>query len=660
MNLSIGIRVGLGFLAMILLLVLCGVAGYVGVTKVSSSLLFVSGPAWNAANGGMETTINLQGEMLVTERILSADIPLKEGKALLKEYRNAAKASLKEITSSGLIEEDLLKTTERLINQYRGAQLSLLSDFKNIRNQRSDLSAATSATLGKLSTAQEDVLIKADEHFLDRRKSEDLNDLDMLLSEVRTGVLMRSYSLQQLFEGADPSEQMLLMNEQRKQLMDTFERALPRLEHHGLTEQKAELEAAFNKMQQLYVQVVVDYTSFRESRLDMGKLVDRLLEALAQVEAKGDNAVTGEMSSVETLVKTSKMTIIAAAVGGLLAAMGALGVLIFTVVYPIRHVAENLQLIGAGEGDLNVALPEKGASELKSLAEGFNRFVAKIRNTVEGVSTAVDELSSAAGSLRQVSNEAADAISRQSQETEQAAAAINEMSATAGDVARNAASAADAAASADSASARGRAEVDSTISAIHSQVDQLNSAAGVIEKLAQDSQSIGKVLNVINDIAEQTNLLALNAAIEAARAGEAGRGFAVVADEVRELASRTQKATTEIQDVINQLQSAASQAVHSMHNTREFAEQSATQAAKAGDSLIAITNESNTISDMNLQIAHAAEQQAEVAETINQNVVTISERARETQNASTRISASTQELARVAARLQQLVSEFKY
>ncbi len=660
MNLSIGIRVGVGFLAMILLLVLCGSAGLYGVNQVSSSLLFVSGPARDVSDGGNDTIINLQKEMLVTERILSNDIPLREGKKMLKESRKASKASLETIKSSGLLDEQLLQKTENLIAQYRGAQFSLLSDFKAIRNQRKQLLQATNQTLNIVSVAQEDVLIKADESFLDRRKSEALNDLDMLLSEVRVGVLMRNYSLQQLFEGSDPTEQMLKMNEQRKQLIDTLERVIQRLETQGMKDRAAALQISFDEMQQLYVQVVVEFTSFIESRKDMGALIDRVLASISNVETLGNEAVVSEISKVDNTVKNSEMMIVIAAIVGVIAAIIAYTLIILTVVRPIRNVSDNLQMIGAGEGDLNVSLPESGASELKTLADGFNQFVAKIRTTVTGVSSAVDELGNAASSLRNVSNDAAQSIARQSDETEQAAAAINQMSATAIDVAGNAASAATAASSADQAADRGKAEVDTTIEAIRSQVSQLNAAADVIEQLAKDSQSIGSVLDVINDIADKTNLLALNAAIEAARAGEAGRGFAVVADEVRELASRTQSATTEIQGVINKLQSAAKDAVSSMHNSREFAEQSAGQAVHAGDSLTEITSESTTISEMTVQIAQAAEQQAGVAENISQNVVSISERARETQDASTRISASTNELTQIAQRLQMLVSEFKY
>lgn len=660
MNLSIGIRVGVGFFAMIVLLAFCGGAGLFGVKQVSSSLLFVSGPARDVTDGGRDTTINLQKEMLVAERILSNDIPLNKGRKILEESREASQSSIESIKATGLLDEELLQQTESLIAQYRGSQLSLLGDFESIMEMRKELLVATNLTLEKVSEAQKAVIAISDEYFLDRRKSEEINDLDVLINEVRIGILMRNYSLQELFEGADPTDQMIKMNNQRKQLVEQLESAVEQMSSHNLKVQSEALDDAFVEMQMLYVQVVIEFTTFIESRKGMGSLIDRVLSSLSDVGLKGEEVMAVEISKVDEVMNTAQTMIIIAAISGVLAAIIALAVTVITVVYPIRNVANNLQMIGAGEGDLNVALPESGAKELKILAEGFNRFVAKIRNTVSGVSSAVDELGSAASSLRDVSDEAALAIARQSDETEQAAAAINEMSATATDVAENAASAATAANSSDQAANQGKQEVDTTIDAIRSQVSQLNSAAEVMEQLARDSQSIGSVLDVINDIADKTNLLALNAAIEAARAGDAGRGFAVVADEVRELASRTQSATTEIQDVINKLQSAATDAVTSMHNSRDFAEQSANQAEKAGSSLTEITRESTTISDMTVQIAQAAEQQADVADTINQNVVTISERALESQDASTRISASTSELTQIAQRLQTLVSEFKY
>jgi methyl-accepting chemotaxis protein len=248
---------------------------------------------------------------------------------------------------------------------------------------------------------------------------------------------------------------------------------------------------------------------------------------------------------------------------------------------------------------------------------------------------------------------------QQQSETSQVVTAMNEMTATVQEVARHATEAAAAASNADHASVDGKKVVLSTMNAIEALSSEVHSAANVISQLEKDSENIGTVLDVIKGIAEQTNLLALNAAIEAARAGEQGRGFAVVADEVRTLASRTQQSTQEIQTMIENLQVGAQSAVKVMDESRAKAEDSVSQAAKAGGSLEEITHSVSQINDMNTQIATAAEEQSAVAEEINRNIVNISEIVDRTADGANQTSIASEELASLAAQLQQLVNQFK-
>ena len=248
---------------------------------------------------------------------------------------------------------------------------------------------------------------------------------------------------------------------------------------------------------------------------------------------------------------------------------------------------------------------------------------------------------------------------QQQSETSQVVTAMNEMTATVQEVARHATEAASAANKADHASVEGKKVVLSTMNAIEALSSEVHSAANVISQLEKDSENIGTVLDVIKGIAEQTNLLALNAAIEAARAGEQGRGFAVVADEVRTLASRTQQSTQEIQAMIENLQVGAQTAVKVMDESRAKAESSVSQAAKAGGSLEDITHSVSLINDMNTQIATAAEEQSAVAEEINRNIVNISEIVDRTADGANQTSIASEELASLAAQLQQLVNQFK-
>jgi len=346
---------------------------------------------------------------------------------------------------------------------------------------------------------------------------------------------------------------------------------------------------------------------------------------------------------------------IAIALGLLVAALVARG-----IVRPIRVAVDAMRDIAAGEGDLTRRLEERGRNEVAELGQAFNQFAEKVRRLVSEVAGSTSQVAAAAEEMSAITDEFNRDVAQQRHEIEQVATAMNEMTATVQDVARNAAQAAASAQAADREAQQGQQVVHETVSSIESVSVEVEHTASAIQRLEADSQSISAVLEVIRGVAEQTNLLALNAAIEAARAGEQGRGFAVVADEVRTLASRTQQSTLEIQQVIEQLQSGARNAAEVMHRGRAQVDSSVLQAQQAGSSLTSITSAVASISDMNVQIASAAEQQSAVSDEISQNVVNINQVAdRVTESASQTAQASSQ-LAHLAVGLQTLVGQFKY
>lgn len=284
---------------------------------------------------------------------------------------------------------------------------------------------------------------------------------------------------------------------------------------------------------------------------------------------------------------------------------------------------------------------------------------SELRAVVGRIGDSSQRLKGSAEALARTMEETHNRIHDQQVETDQVATAMNQMSATVQEVARNAAHAAESTLEAQQAAQAGQDVVNKTVESINNVANSVEQSAEVINKLNADAGSISTVVDVIRGIAEQTNLLALNAAIEAARAGEQGRGFAVVADEVRTLAQRTQQSTQEIQNMVENLQSGSDQAVAMMQQGQQKTETSVQCATEAGEMLNSITHAVNNVSEVNTQIATAAEEQSAVAEEINRNVVKINEAAQGTANEAAKTSAISQQLSDEARRQQQLVGQFQ-
>jgi len=310
-------------------------------------------------------------------------------------------------------------------------------------------------------------------------------------------------------------------------------------------------------------------------------------------------------------------------------------------------------------GDLSKRSNVNSNDEVGILSVEFNRLIENLSNIVSEVKQKSDQLSLAGENLSAVTEQTNTGVLKQSDEISQVATAMNEMSATVSEVAGNAQSASESAEEGNAAATSGGATVKQTITAISELAKDVDQSASVIEKLRGDSENIGTVLDVIKNIAEQTNLLALNAAIEAARAGEQGRGFAVVADEVRTLAQRTQESTIEIEALVDALQTGAQQAVDVMGQSRDKAESTVSQAEQAGESINAIITSVSDILNMNVQIASAAEQQSATTEEINRNINNIQSIAEQTASGAVETSASSNELRDLGEQLRSLVGKFK-
>lgn len=329
------------------------------------------------------------------------------------------------------------------------------------------------------------------------------------------------------------------------------------------------------------------------------------------------------------------------------------------VTRPILAVAARLEDIASGEGDLTRRLDYARQDELGQLSGWFNRFLDKLQPVIAQVKGSLLEARGTADQSAAIASQTSSGMQQQQREIEQVATAANEMSATAQDVAHNAAQAAQAARGADQASREGLQLIASTRQAIDNLAVGMDAAMDEARALEQRSEQIGSVLEVIRAIAEQTNLLALNAAIEAARAGEAGRGFAVVADEVRSLAQRTQVSVEEIRQVIEGLQQGTQDVVGAMHDGQKQAQASALQMEQALPTLQRIGEAVAVISDMNLQIASAAEEQSAVAEEVNRNVAGIRDVTESLSGQADESARISQALNRLANQQQALMEQFR-
>ena len=342
------------------------------------------------------------------------------------------------------------------------------------------------------------------------------------------------------------------------------------------------------------------------------------------------------------------------------------GIIVLTLVYltsrsiivPVERIYQSINKIRRNN-DLTVTIEQIGNDEITIMSKDFNSLIGDFNNLINEVSGALNALNIATENLSESTAATSSGMQDQLHEADLVATAATEMQATIQDISHNTEAAAKKAESTNLSAQQGRSEVESTVAHIRGLSDSLEHASSVVSLLEKDGETIGSVLDVIRAIADQTNLLALNAAIEAARAGEQGRGFAVVADEVRSLAQRTQESTSEIEGIINTLQQRTQEVVSIMHQCRSQGDESASQANRAGELLGAITEDVQTIMEMSTQIAVAIDQQSQVASEVNKNVVSIRDIARNTSGHAANNAQTSEEVSAQARVLFAAIDKFK-
>jgi methyl-accepting chemotaxis protein len=398
---------------------------------------------------------------------------------------------------------------------------------------------------------------------------------------------------------------------------------------------------------QVYADTDKTITDMRKEMTDYGSGILNRSDALYTIQLeRRDN----ESANANTIQLVSTLLVL---LFGILAAV----IITRQITRPLRETLEVVERIAGGDLSHNLRVTRR--DDLGVLQQGIARMGTTLRELIGGIRDGVTQIASAAEELSAVTEQTSAGVNSQKIETDQVATAMHEMTATVQEVARNAEDASQAAAAADAEAREGDQVVNQAIDQIERLAVEVGRSTEAMAVLQQESDKIGSVMDVIKAVAEQTNLLALNAAIEAARAGEAGRGFAVVADEVRGLAQRTQKSTEEIQTLVAALQSGTQHVASVMNSSRSLTDSSVTLTRQAGTSLQGITRTVSNIQSMNQQIAAAAEQQSAVAEEISRSIINVRDVSEQTAAASDETAKSSIELARLGNQLQMMVSHFR-
>ncbi len=632
-NISVNLKLGLGF----------------GLVLLLTSLLALTG--WNSMGGLIDRSnwmsdITQLNSDLTNLRITRLQYMLTNGddasagtvQVKLNAFSEQQQKLLKSFKSPENVK--LLQELGQTIDEYQVSINKMRAGYRASLAARDAMNLAASRAIDLVEAINRDILALPEGDASRLEQFRTITQAKEQLFQVRLAV--RSY----IADISSEAEQLAL-----RQLDGTLaeiaslNRQMP---HEGARIQQFENAVlAYREAVRQFRDATADVAVARQEMTVQGATIVKISDALYTIQLERRDS---ESAQARTLQLTA--TLLALLVGVLAAV-----VITRQITRPLRETLAVVEKIAAG--DLTHDLRVTRRDELGVLQQGIQRMGATLRDLISGIRDGVTQIASAAEELSAVTEETSAGVNSQKVETDQVATAMHEMAATVQEVARNAEHASAAATDADSQARAGDRVVAEAINQIERLAEEVHRSTEAMGLLQQESQKIGSVMDVIKSVAEQTNLLALNAAIEAARAGEAGRGFAVVADEVRGLAQRTQKSTEEIEELVAGLQSGTQQVANVMLGSRNLTDSSVELTRKAGASLESITRTVSNIQSMNQQIAAAAEQQSAVAEQISRSIINVRDVSEQTAAASDETAASSVELARLGNQLQTMVSHFR-
>jgi methyl-accepting chemotaxis protein len=627
-NMSVSLKLAVGFGLVLLLTVVITLTGWLSVGS-----LIERGDKLASIEAVSDQTMELRIKRLVYERLYDAPSAAAVV-ATLDKLDAAVKTARSESTSPDTIK--WLDEQKQLADQYRQAFVDMTKAIASREASRGMMGDAADKSVAEINEI-EAALLQGDNIL----QFNGAVGVSKLIQQARYQVRGYTYSGKAEFEqnaNAGIDQALVGINTLAGEIPSSY---LPRLQAaaEGLKAYQAAVRQ-YRDGQQASKQALEIMTKTGQDLLDLS---DKLSADQYQ-KREADSQQAKSTLSIATLL---------ALLFGVIAAW----IITRQIVGPLLQTLNIVERVASG--DLSQDLVVDRRDEMGQLQTSIQRMTVSLRQLISGIRDGVTQIASAAEELSAVTEQTSAGVNSQKVETDQVATAMHEMTATVQEVARNAEEASEAAVAADQQAREGDRVVNEAITQIERLASEVGNSTEAMNELKRESDKIGSVLDVIKSVAQQTNLLALNAAIEAARAGEAGRGFAVVADEVRSLAQRTQKSTEEIEQLIAGLQSGTQQVANIMDNSRELTVSSVELTRRAGDSLENITKTVSAIQAMNQQIAAAAEEQSATAEEINRSILNVRDVSEQTSAASEETAASSVELARLGNHLQVLVSKFR-
>lgn len=645
-NLRLAVKIGASFFIVLSLLSLVLIVGIVSLNKANDGI-----SSYQDLSQDTNIVSDLQTTMLMV-RMNVKDYLITHSQKDLTEYQEYLdKLSQLLVTAKAEIQEPQRANYIANIDAELQTYQHTFTEVVNLISKRDQI-------LAKEILQPSETMLQTIDDIIQSAHVNNETDLFFYATEVQKSLLFGRLFSSKFLDSNNEADYKAALDKMGKNLNEDIAALKP---YVHLPQQQAKL-TAFTQAQLSYLDGLKQIHQLIDTRNDLiSNTLDRIGRSVANNAERTNKSVITDMDRLGTEVKNStsnsiRLTLLLSLAAVVLGSVASY-VLTISITRPISQaVAAARQL---AQGDLTIEIQSRNKDETGILIDSIQETASNLRNMVTTISSASIELATASEELAVVTEQSSLGVVQQQSETDSVATAINEMTTTVNDVAQNAARAADAANRADSQANISRDEVEKTIIAISALADRVNESSEKLGDVVLETANIVKILDVIRGIADQTNLLALNAAIEAARAGEQGRGFAVVADEVRTLAQRTQLSTQEIQNIIEQLQAGTQSTVLVMQQGKDQAALSVEQANKTGNALAVITQAVRVINDMNIQIASASEQQTSVADEINQNVLNVKRIAEENAVSANQTKGSTIEIAQLSEQLKLMVNQFK-